>query len=320
MKLSASFTALVSLVTFVTAKAVLPPPHLPAHPSTAVTPTNSAGLPISTSKVHLNEAAHMARKLYFGPATDNGELSDEPYVAILRDNTEFGQITPMFTESERGVFNFTQAEQIVRFAQHNGQILRDSWDVINGVFKLRLQLPVFYIIWSEPFNDDGTWRETMFYETLNTSYIPLALRAARAADPHAKLYINDYNIEGPGAKSTAMINLVKDLKREGVPIDGVGIQGHLIVCELPSNIEENLYAITEAGVEVAITELDIRMNLPVTAALLEQQKADYETVIKACKNYSWVPGVFAGQGAPCPWDENLQRKPAYDGIALGFTN
>lgn len=41
----------------------------------------------------------------------------------------------------------------------------------------------------EPFNDNGTWRETIFFDTLNTSYIPLALHAARAADPHAKLYV-----------------------------------------------------------------------------------------------------------------------------------
>lgn len=134
-----------------------------------------------------------------------------------------------------------------------------------------------------------------------------------------------------------MFNLVKQLKKDRVPIDGIGIQGHLIVGELPTTIKENLEAFTSLGVEVAITELDIRMNLPVTDALLAQQKADYETVVSACKavkgcigvtiwdwtdkvwllhnlrinmfltrmpiKYSWVPGVFAGQGAACPWDE-----------------
>ena len=50
-------------------------------------------------------------------------------------------------------------------------------------------------------NDDGTWRETQFYQVLNTTYIPIALNAARAADPHAKLYINEYNITGPGPPS-----------------------------------------------------------------------------------------------------------------------
>ena len=70
--------------------------------------------------------------------------------------------------------------------------------------------------------------------------------------------------------------------------------------------------------QVAITELDIRMTLPITDAKLQQQKADYEKVVRACTNvpgcigvtiwdytdkYSWVPGVFDGEGAALPWDE-----------------
>ena len=54
---------------------------------------------------------------------------------------------------------------------------------------------------AEPFNDDGTFRSDVFFNTLNTSYIPLALHAARRADPRAKLYINDFNIEGIGKRS-----------------------------------------------------------------------------------------------------------------------
>lgn len=55
----------------------------------------------------------------------------------------------------------------------------------------------------EPFNDDGTWRETLWFNTLNTTYIPLALHAARVADPHTKLYINEYNITGTGTSYIA---------------------------------------------------------------------------------------------------------------------
>lgn len=146
----------------------------------------------------------------------------------------------------------------------------------------------------------------------------IALQAARAADPNAKLYINDFNIEGPGAKATAMMNIVKSLQSQGIPIDGVGFQCHFIVGEVPQGFQQNLEAFTALGVEVAITELDVRMTLPATDALLAQQKQDYETVIKACAaipkcvgvtlwdftdKFSWVPGTFAGQGAACPWDE-----------------
>ena len=170
----------------------------------------------------------------------------------------------------------------------------------------------------EVFNDDGTFRQDVFFNSSGSRFIPAAFHAARRADPHAKLYANDFNIEGPGAKATAYQNLIKTLKREGVPIDGIGFQSHFIVGELPPNITENMEAFTKLGVEVAITELDIRMTLPATPELLAQQKKDYETVIAACNavkgcigvtvwdftdKFSWVPGTFAGQGAACPWDE-----------------
>ncbi|CAL1707072.1 unnamed protein product [Somion occarium] len=192
-----------------------------------------------------------------------------------------------------------------------------SWDVINEVI-----------------NDDGTFREDVFFNSSGTKYIATAFHAAHAADPFAKLYANDFNIEGPGPKSTAYQNLIETLKKEGVPIHGLGIQSHLVVGELPVNIKENLEAFTKLGIEVALTELDIRMTLPETPALLAQQKKDYETIISACNEvkgcigitiwdftdkYSWVPGSFAGEGDACPWDDDLQIKPAYFGIIDGFS-
>ena len=171
---------------------------------------------------------------------------------------------------------------------------------------------------NEPFNDDGTWRTDVFYNTLGTSYVSIALQAARAADPGAKLYINDYNIEQTGAKATAMLNLVKQLLAADVPLDGVGFQSHFIVGAVPTSFQSVLEQFTALGLEVAITELDIRMTLPSTAALLQQQKTDYTSVIAACMavdgcvgitvwdwtdKYSWVPSTFSGQGAACPWDQ-----------------
>ena len=157
----------------------------------------------------------------------------------------------------------------------------------------------------------------MFYNTLGTNFVSIALQAARAADPAAKLYINDYNIEAQGAKATAMLNLVKSLQAANVPIDGVGFQCHFIVGQVPTTFQANLQAFTALGIEVAITELDIRMTLPTTTALLAQQQKDYQSVIAACQNvkgcvgvtvwdwtdkYSWVPNTFSGQGEACPWD------------------
>lgn len=67
---------------------------------------------------------------YFGSATDNSELEDTAYTAILSDTDEFGQITPgntqkwQYTEPEEGTFSYTKGDVIVDFAQNNSQIMR----------------------------------------------------------------------------------------------------------------------------------------------------------------------------------------------------
>ncbi|KAK7455823.1 hypothetical protein VKT23_010857 [Stygiomarasmius scandens] len=172
-------------------------------------------------------------------------------------------------------------------------------------------------------------RQSVFFNTIGQGYIATAFNAARAADPDAKLYINDYNIEGTSAKASAIIDLVRDLKSQGVPIDGIGLQGHFISGEIPGTLVENMQAMTALGVEVAFTELDIRVELPETADSRQQQKEDYNTVVSACMQvegcvgvtmagftdaYSWVPGTFPGYGAALIYDEDYVAKPAYDGI------
>lgn len=140
------------------------------------------------------------------------------------------------------------------------------WDVVNEVV-----------------NDAGTaLRESVFSNTLGEEFIAIAFRAARKADPSAKLYINDYNTDGTGAKSTFTYELVKRLLAKGVPIDGIGAQAHLISGSVPSSLQENWAKFASLGVDVAITELDIRITLPVTEAKLQQQKKDYAAVTKAC--------------------------------------
>lgn len=171
---------------------------------------------------------------------------------------------------------------------------------------------------TEVIDDDGTFRQDVFFNATGTRYISAAFHAARKADPHAKLYANEFNIEGPGPKSSAYLKFIKALKEEGVPIDGLGIQSHLIVGQLPPNITETLEAFTKLGIEIALTELDIRMPLPATQEMIAQQRRDYETIVSACNalkrcigvtvwdftdKYSWIPGTFPGEGAACPWDE-----------------
>ena len=82
------------------------------------------------ANANLNQLMKAAGKLYFGSATDNGELSDSAYTAILSNVNEFGQVTPgntqkwQYTEPSQGQFSFTQGDVVTSFAEKNGQILR----------------------------------------------------------------------------------------------------------------------------------------------------------------------------------------------------
>ncbi|MGX1371537.1 endo-1,4-beta-xylanase [Streptomyces canus] len=297
---------------------------------------------------------------YFGSATDNPELVDEPYKKIL--GSEFDQITPgngmkwYATEPEPGVFDFAQGDEIVKLARSHHQKVRGhtlvwhsqlpdwvtsrEWtaDELRAVLKKHIQTEVRHyrgkaFAWdvvNEAFNEDGTYRETVFYKTLGPGYIADALRWARQADPKVKLYLNDYNIEGIGAKSDAYYELAKELKAQGVPLDGIGLQTHLALqYGYPTTLEANLRRFARLGLDTALTEVDIRMILPATEEKLAQQADWYADLTRACLSvrrcvgitvwdytdkYSWIPAFFEGQGAALPWDEQLQPKPAYDAI------
>ncbi|MFE2211743.1 endo-1,4-beta-xylanase [Streptomyces canus] len=287
-----------------------------------------------------------------------GDLAGAQFNSLTPGNAmKWGSVEPT-----RGSYNWAEADQIVNFAEAHGQQVRGhtllwhnqnpSW-LTNGTWtaaqlgqlmndhialevgRYKGRLAAWDVV-NEPFNEDGTYRQTLWYNGLGTGYIAQALTAARAADPAARLYINDYNVEGVNAKSTALYNLVKSLKEQGVPIDGVGLQAHLIVGQVPSTLQQNIQRFADLGVDVAITELDIRMALPSDSAKLAQQAADYKAVMNACvavarcagvtvwgftDSDSWVPSTFPGEGAATPYDENYAPKPAYYAIAeaLGGT-
>jgi endo-1,4-beta-xylanase len=170
--------------------------------------------------------------------------------------------------------NALQAHITGEVTQYKGKCY--AWDVVN-----------------EALNADGTFGSDVFFDILGQDYIQIAFEAAAAADPDAKLYYNDFGIETVGAKSTAAQGIVKTLQAAGVSIDGVGFQSHFIVGSTPSTAAQvsNLEAFTALGVEIAITELDIRMTLPSTAALLVQQKIDYKTTTSACVAVKGCVGV-----------------------------
>lgn len=93
-------------------------------------PTFLTLVALPTAFGQLNKLAKAKGLQYFGSATDNPELSDAPYVVILSDANEFGQITPgnaqkwSYTEPTQGTFIWTQGDVVASLAKTNGQLLR----------------------------------------------------------------------------------------------------------------------------------------------------------------------------------------------------
>lgn len=115
-----------------------------------------------------------------------------------------------------------------------------GWDVVN-----------------EAIFDDGQMRTSKWYNAAGKDFIKRAFIKANQMDPEAELYYNDYNMWKPEKRNTA-IALAKELRAEGIRIDGIGMQGHYGL-ESPSieQIEASIIAISEAGFSVMFTELDI---------------------------------------------------------------
>lgn len=295
--------------------------HFSSHATLALVAATGA-------HAQLHQLAVAAGKMYFGSATDNGELDDTAYTAILSDASEFGQITPgntqkwQYTEPEQGTFSYTEGDVVVDFALNNSQLVRchnlvwysqlPSWvssgtwtnETLVEVMKAHITSEVTHYkgqcyswdVVNEALSDDGdgSYRDNIFYETIGEYYIPIAFAAAAAADTDVKLYYNDYNIEYSGAKATAALGIVDLIQGAGVQIDGVGFQGHFIVGSTPgaADLASILNDFVAKGVEVAYTEIDVRhQSLPPTDAEIEQQATDYVSVVNACLQVDGCVGI-----------------------------
>lgn len=168
---------------------------------------------------------------------------------------------------------------------------------------------------------------------LGTDFIPISFAAAAAADPAAKLYYNDFNLETSKAKADGAVRIVQLLQAAKVRIDGLGFQAHLDVGRTPNQtaLTATLNRFAALGLEVAYTELDIsHTKLPATAAALQQQAKDYVSVVGSClavarcvgvvvweftDKYSWIPSTFPGKGDACLYDANFTKKPAYTSVS-----
>ncbi|KAG9236808.1 putative endo-1,4-beta-xylanase [Amylocarpus encephaloides] len=332
-----------------------------------------AVLPLASAQ--LNKLAVKAGLKYFGTASDvvSVKALDATYASILSDRKEFGQLTAangqkwFAVEPEQNVFNYTYGEELTRYARRNKQLLRchnlvwhsqlapwvettntTAWTkesltkaMVNHVTHearhWRGQCYAWDVV-NEALNDDGTFRDSIFLRVIGEEYIAIAFKAAHAADPHAKLYYNDYNLESPSPKVTAVTEkIIKPLLKARVPIHGIGMQAHLVWNRAPTL--DNMIAAIDSyavhGLEVAITELDVRIDLPESDVKMQIQKEVFANATGACVQrkacvgltvwdfwdpVSWVPGVFEGQGAATLYYANFTKHPAYDGIMGALKN
>ncbi|SDL69566.1 endo-1,4-beta-xylanase [Nonomuraea jiangxiensis] len=301
------------------------------------------------------------RGKFIGTALATGPLSNETQYRTIAGQ-EFNQVTAEnamkweSTEPSQGQFTFSGADAIVDFATQNNQQVHGHTLVwhsqtpgwVQGLnataMRSAMQNHISQVVgryasnpavvsWdvvNEVFDDNGNMRTSFWYNTLGSSYIADAFRAARAADSNARLCINDYNVEGINAKSTAMYNLVSSLRQQGVPVDCVGFQGHLAIqYGFPGQVQQNLQRFADLGVQVRITELDVRMQMPRDATKDTTQATYYRNVVNAClavtacagitiwgftDRYSWVGDTFPGEGAALIYNESYQQKPSYTAV------
>lgn len=207
----------------------------------------------------------------------------EQFNAIVAENCMKSQ--EMHPEENR--YNFTQADEFVAFGEKNNLVITghtliwhsqlSPWfcvdekgnNVSPEVLKERMKDHITTIVkrykgrikgWdvvNEAIEDDGSYRKSKFYEILGEEYIPLAFQYAHEADPDTELYYNDFSMANSG-KRAGVVKMVKDLKKRGIRIDAVGMQGH-IGMDYPkvSEFEKSMLAFAETGVKVMITELDL---------------------------------------------------------------
>ncbi|WP_371238279.1 endo-1,4-beta-xylanase [Streptomyces pimonensis] len=329
--LGATTTALLT----VTALAALPQP--PAHAADTL------------------GAAAAEKGRYFGAAVAANHLGEAQYAATL--DREFNSVTPEnemkwdAVEPSRGSFGFDRADRIVDHARSKGMDVRGhtlvwhsqlpGWVSGLGASDLRsamnnhiTQVMTHYKgeihswdVVNEAFQDgnSGARRSSPFQDKLGDGFIEEAFRTARAADPAARLCYNDYNTDGVNAKSNAVYSMVRDFKSRGVPIDCVGFQSHFNPnSPVPSDYRANLQRFADLGVDVQITELDIEGSG-------QAQATDYGNVVRACLAVTRCTGItvwgipdkysWRSSGTPLLFDDDYNRKPAYDAVlsALGGT-
>src|SRR5262249_9114341 len=296
-----------------------------------------------------------------GTAVQSSYLNDSRYGAVF--SRHFNYVTAEYEmkwdpiERSRGAEDFSGGDAIASYAAAHGMQVKGhaliwhralpSWVSSLSASDLRVEFErhirgvashyrgrvVAWDVVNEAI-DDITFglRDTIFRQNLGDSYIADAFRIAHDADPQALLFYNDYSGEGLGAKSDAIYDLVKGLKTQGVPIDGVGLQMHVRAAAPPpdANVTANMRRLAALGLRVNISEMDVRIGDMggATDANLATQKSVYHSMVAACvaepachgvtfwgftDAHSWIYNQY-GPDAPLLFDAQYAPKPAFYGV------
>ncbi|QSB16827.1 endo-1,4-beta-xylanase [Natronosporangium hydrolyticum] len=315
----------------------------------------AAGLTFSASPAHADHTLRHSTDKLVGVAINPSWFSNGTYSNIVA--SEFSSITaenqmkPDALQPQQGNFQFGTAHQIIDFAQQNNQnvyghtllwhsqspgwMTSQSGQQLLNTLRTHITTVVNELdavqqwdVVNEILEDNGQFRNSHLMNTgLGQGFVADAFHTARAAGGPNKSYcMNDFNTHSINTKSNAYFNLVQDLLNQGVPIDCFGFQTHLYLGEDLSTMQANMERFANLGLEIWISELDIRINMPASQQELQEQAQMYAQVFQFCLNVpacrgvtswnlhdgaSWIPGTFPGTGAAHLYDENLQPKPAY---------
>jgi endo-1,4-beta-xylanase len=323
-----------------------PPTELPTQ---AVVPTAEPSL----------RASALQHGLLIGSAVSYPALIQDPlYSQTL--SREFSILTPENAmkfdaiHPSQKVYDFSEADAIVTFAKQHGMQVRGHtlvWDqalpkwltarnfnrdemigilkdhILTVVGHYRGQVAAWDVV-NEAVADNGSLRDSIWLRTIGPEYIEMAFAWAHEADPRAQLFYNDYGNQDLGGKSNAIYALMQGLIKRGVPINGVGFQMHLTLNGPPrsQDVVANMKRLGELGVDVHITEMDVRIPDASTAISLAPQAGVYREMLQACLSatncnafvlwgftdrYSWIPHAFPGYGGGLIFDESYKPKPAY---------
>lgn len=227
--------------------------------------------------------AALSEDQIMGRQSNSLEVASREFSSVTAENSmKWEAIHPAANQ-----FNFSVADKLVELAQANNQFivghtllwhqqtpdwvfeneqgqavsravllkrLKHHIDTIVGRYKGKIQ---GWDVVNEALNEDGSMRDSKWYQIIGEDYIAKAFEFAQQADPDAELYYNDYNLWKP-KKRQGVMRLVKSLQAQGIKISGVGMQAHYAIGYPDlTEMEASIVNFKSLGVDVMLTELDI---------------------------------------------------------------